>query len=187
MLFLDISFSLLLKEKLCPSSLFNWISFFDSLFLETLSKLSGLLVKLFIFILISLFILILISLLILLFLLFSPGVYSFDLFVNNFFCSLFSLLLLFCGLISTFSGGWTVMTWSLLINILLLLIPFFSELRDSIGLIKSFLEVSLLKGLSSRFFTSMGLFAWERFSSPPHKLFYANKINIIIILTHTFT
>ena len=79
------------------------------------------------------------------------------------------------------------MTWSLLIKILLLLIPFFSELRDSIGLIKSFLEVSLLKGLSSRFFTSMGLFAWDRFSSPPHKLFYANKINIIIILTHTFT
>ena len=186
MLFLDNSFSLLLKEKLCPSSLFIWISFFDSLFLETLSKLSRLFVKLFIFILISLFILILISLLILLFLLNSPGVYSFDLFVNNFFCSLISLLLLFWGFISTFSGGWTVMTWSLLINILLL-IPFFSELRDSIGLIKSFLELSLLKGLSSRFFTSMGLFAWERFSSPPHKLFYANKINIIIILTHTFT
>ena len=161
-LFNETSFDFLLKEKLCPSSLFIMISFFESLFLYIFSKLSDLLFILFIS---FIFKLSFISLFIL-FILFS---------------SLFSLsviLILFCSFISILSFSLFVFVWIS-----------FSFVSEKIGLINSFFEVVLLLYvvlillLLFKSLISKGLvFSLDKLlSSPPHNLFYVYK-NIYITI-----
>ena len=158
-LFNETSFDFLLKEKLCPSSLFIMISFFGSLFLYIFSKLSDLLFILFISFIFKL---------------------SFmSLFM--FFSSLFSLLvvlILFCSFISILSFSLFVFVWIS-----------FSFVSEKIGLINSFFEVVLLLYvvlillLLFKSLISKGIVCSldELLSSPPHNLFYVYK-NIYITI-----